>query len=288
MFERIDYLCSTKQKELILFMSNFFKRTLSGFFFVTIIVGSILLSPYTFAFVFALVSAWTVYEFHKLTNQQPKVEVMLIQPVIGTVILFLSSFFCASGSTGYQGYAIYGLYVILTFIVELYRKKDNPVHNWAYFLLGQFAIALPFSLLNYILYIQTYKPLLLIAMFSMIWINDTGAYLSGVTLGKHRMFERISPKKSWEGFIGGAITALISGYIFSIFIPEINRIFWLLFSQIVVIFGTFGDLLESLLKRTIQVKDSGDVIPGHGGLLDRFDSMLLVAPTVLIYLIFLY
>jgi len=129
---------------------------------------------------------------------------------------------------------------------------------------------------------------MLMAVFVTIWVNDTGAYVFGVTLGKHRMFERVSPKKSWEGFIGGGLTALLSGYVFSLIVPEISLIQWLIFSEIVVIFGTFGDLLESLMKRTIHVKDSGDVIPGHGGLLDRFDSMLLVAPAIFIYLSFLF
>lgn len=269
-------------------MSNFLKRTLSGFLFVVIVVGSIFLSPYTFALTFAIISAWTIFEFHKLTNKQSEVEVISLLSIVGSIILFMTSFFYASGTISYPVYSVYGLYVVLVLVIELYRKKNNPIHNWAYFLFGQIIIALPFSLLNYILYIETYHPLLLIAMFSTIWINDTGAYVFGITLGKHRLFERISPKKSWEGFIGGAITALISGYIFSLFIPEISLISWLIFSEIVVIFGTFGDLLESLMKRTVQVKDSGDVIPGHGGLLDRFDSMLLVAPAIFIYLSFLF
>ena len=125
---------------------------------------------------------------------------------------------------------------------------------------------------------------MLLAVFVTIWVNDTGAYLVGVTLGKHRLFERISPKKSWEGFIGGALFALLSGYIFSLFIPEINLLNWMIFSELIVIFGTFGDLTESLIKRTLEVKDSGNIIPGHGGLLDRFDSMLLAAPVIYLFL----
>jgi phosphatidate cytidylyltransferase len=119
-------------------------------------------------------------------------------------------------------------------------------------------------------------------------VNDTFAYLTGVTFGKHRLFERISPKKSWEGFVGGGLAALLSGYVFSLIIPEISLIQWLIFSEITVVFGTFGDLIESLIKRTVHVKDSGNIIPGHGGLLDRFDSMLLAAPSVFIFLWFLF
>lgn len=269
-------------------MNNFLQRTLSGFFFVLIIIGSISWNPYSFAVVFTLITGWSVYEFHKLTNQQHQVHVMTLMSVLGAVILFVTSFLFATGTIIYPGFSIYGLYVVLVLVIELYRKKDNPVHNWAYFLLGQVIIALPFSLLNFILFVESYNPLILIAVFVTIWVNDTGAYLVGITFGKHKLFKRVSPKKSWEGFIGGALAALLSGYIFSLYIPEISLIEWFIFSEIVVVFGTFGDLLESLLKRTVNVKDSGDVIPGHGGLLDRFDSMLLAAPAVFIYLSFLF
>ena len=268
-------------------MSNFLQRTLSGLIFVLIVVGSILWNPYSFAVVFMLITGWSVYEFHKLTNQQHQVQVSTFTSVVGAMLLFVISFLYSNGTLMYPGFSIYGMYIVLVLVIELYRKKENPVNNWAYFLLGQIIIALPFSLLSFILFVGTYQPLILIAVFATIWVNDTGAYLVGMTFGKHRLFERVSPKKSWEGFIGGAVAALLSGYFFSLFIPEISLLQWLIFSEIVVIFGTFGDLLESLLKRTVNVKDSGDVIPGHGGLLDRFDSMLLAAPAVFIYLSFI-
>lgn len=269
-------------------MSNFLMRTLSGFFFVLIIIGSIWISPYSFAFAFAIIAGWTVFEFHKLTNIQAQVQVVPLLSVIGAVILFTTSFLFASGALQYPCFSLYGLFVVLVLVLELYRKQENPLHNWAYFLMGQIIIALPFSLLNFILYIDGYYPLLLMAVFITIWVYDTGAYLVGSTIGKHRMFERISPKKSWEGLIGGAVFALMSGYVFSLFIPNISLVSWLIFSEIIVVFATFGDLMESLMKRTISVKDSGDVIPGHGGLLDRFDSMLLVAPAIFIFLSFLF
>ncbi|OQB31780.1 MAG: Phosphatidate cytidylyltransferase [Bacteroidetes bacterium ADurb.Bin174] len=271
-------------------MNNFLQRTLSGLSFVVIVVGSILISPYTFAFVFVIITAWTVYEFHKLTNSQGQIDVNPILAIAGSVILFLISFFFASSDLlQHLVYSVYGFYVMMVLVFELYRKKKNPLHNWAYFLLGQVFIALPFSLLNYILYIdKTFHPWLLIAMFATIWLYDTGAYLVGVAIGKHKMFERISPKKTWEGFAGGVLVALIVGYVCSIFITDISLVSWLFFALIVVIFSTFGDLMESLMKRTIHVKDSGNVIPGHGGLLDRFDSMLMVAPAIVIYLSFLF
>ncbi|MBP1665057.1 MAG: phosphatidate cytidylyltransferase [Bacteroidetes bacterium] len=267
-------------------MNNFVKRTISGGIFVTIIVCSILLSPYTFAMVFAVFTALGVHEFHKLTNSA-ETQVNKVVAIVGAVLLFTCSFIYASGKYQYPIFSFYGFYILAVLIAELYRKKHNPVNNWAYFIFGQIFIALPFSLLSFILYISDYQPIILLAVFISIWVNDTGAYVTGMLLGKHKLFERISPKKTWEGFIGGAVFALLSGYIFSLLIPELSLIQWLIFSEIVVIFGTFGDLSESLLKRTEQVKDSGNIIPGHGGLLDRFDSMLMAAPVIFIWLSFI-
>lgn len=269
-------------------MNNFIKRTLSGALFVTLVVGSILLNQITFLVVFALICGWTVFEFHKLTNKQTDIKVNNFIAVGGAILLFICSFIYVLGYKNYPVYSVYGIYIIGVLISELFTQKANPIHNWAYFILGQALIALPFSLLNFIIFIDNYQPIILLAVFVTIWVNDTGAYLVGITLGKHRLFERISPKKSWEGFFGGAIFSLISGYIFSIYIPQISLINWIVFSEIIVIFGTFGDLTESLLKRTLDVKDSGNVIPGHGGLLDRFDSMLLAAPAIFIFLTLLF
>ncbi|OIP85330.1 MAG: hypothetical protein AUK44_00115 [Porphyromonadaceae bacterium CG2_30_38_12] len=270
-------------------MSNFLMRTLSGLVFVVVVIGSIWLNSYTFLGVFALITALAVREFHLLTNTQNEVNVSMLFSIFGAILLFVISFVHASNIIRFPIFSVYGLYIVLVMISELYQRKSNPIHNWAYFILGQAFIALPFSMLNFIAFNDSavYEPFLLIAVFITIWVNDTGAYLVGITIGKHRLFKRISPKKSWEGFVGGALAALASGYVFSMFITEISLLQWLLFSEIVVIFGTFGDLSESLLKRTLSVKDSGNAIPGHGGLLDRFDSMLLAAPVIFIYLSFL-
>lgn len=268
-------------------MNNFVQRTISGAVFVILLIGSILWNQYSFGILFAIITALAIFEFHKLTNRQEEVSTNQAFAIIGSLILFTSSFLYASNRFPATIYLVYGLFVVFVLIAELYRKKEQPIHNWAYFLLGQVFVALPFSLLNFILFIPGYRPLVLLAVFVTIWVNDTGAYLVGMTFGKHRLFERISPKKSWEGFIGGAVFALASGYVFSRFIPEISLLEWFIFSEIIVVFGTFGDLIESLLKRTLNVKDSGNIIPGHGGLLDRFDSMLLAAPMIFMYLQFI-
>ncbi len=263
---------------------NFIQRTVSGAIFVAIVIVSILLSPYTFAVIFVVITSLAMHEFHQLTNKSGETDVNATAGILGGILLFVCSFIYSNQLITFPVYPVYGLYVLVVLIAELFRKKNNPVNNWAYFILGQIYIALPFSLLNFILFISGYQPVLLMAVFITIWVNDTGAYLSGMTLGKHKMFERISPKKTWEGFVGGAIFALLSGYVFSRIIPDISLIQWLIFSELVVIFGTLGDLSESLIKRTEHVKDSGNVIPGHGGILDRFDSMLMAAPVIFIYM----
>lgn len=188
----------------------------------------------------------------------------------------------------------YLLLIIYLLISELYKKQPNPVNNWAYSMMSQIYIALSFSLLNVLAYhsdaatsINQYNPILPLSIFIFNWVNDTGAYCTGMLFGKHRLFERISPKKSWEGAIGGAVFSMIAAYVLSIYFPFLNTMEWLGLGLVVVVFGTWGDLTESLLKRTLGIKDSGNILPGHGGMLDRFDSTLLAIPAAVCYLYFI-
>lgn len=263
---------------------NLIQRTLSGLIFIGIVIISILWHPCAFGAAFFVATFLGLHEFYKLTYKPQTIEINIYVGVLAGLILFVCSFLYAYGIASNLIFAFYAIFVLGVFIAELFRKKENPINNWAYFFLGQAYVALPFSLLNYIIFIEGYQPWLLLALFITLWVNDTGAYVTGMTFGKHKMFERVSPKKTWEGFFGGAVFALISGYILSLIIPDISLWQWLVFSELVVIFGTLGDLCESLLKRTENVKDAGKLIPGHGGILDRFDSMLLAAPVVLIFL----
>lgn len=264
---------------------NLMQRTFSGLIFIGIIIGSILWHPYAFGVTFLTATLLGLYEFYKLIHKPGTIDTDIRVGVFGGLILFVSSFFHAYHEASSLIFIVYGLFVLGVFIAELFRKKENPINNWAYFFLGQVYVALPFSLLNYIIFIAGFQPWLLLALFITLWVNDTGAYLTGMTLGKHKMFERVSPKKTWEGFAGGAVFALISGYVLSLIVPEdISRWQWLVFSELVVVFGTLGDLCESLIKRTLNIKDAGNIIPGHGGILDRFDSMILAAPVALIFL----
>ena len=210
--------------------------------------------------------------------------------VLGGVYLFIATFVYANGLTDGKIFLPYLLFIMLTMIAELYYKAPNPINNWAFTLFAQVYCAGSFSILNFIGAepgtpgVMSYTPLFIMAIFIFVWLDDTGAYLVGSLIGKHKLFERISPKKSWEGFFGGLILSLASSQAFAWFAPEIIRMNWLGLAATVVLFGTWGDLIESLLKRTLGVKDSGNVLPGHGGMLDRFDSVMLAVPASYIYI----
>lgn len=272
---------------------NLIQRTISGAILVALIIGAILLNVWSFLFIFLIITLLSIREFHQLTNSK-QIQTSLVGSMLGAFLLFLWLFFDTlppgiiridTQLLASLFMVLYGFWLMVMIIIELFLKRPNPINNWAYLLLGQLYVALPFSLLINVLFISgEWKPIWLLSIFIIIWVNDTFAYVTGTLLGKHRMFERISPKKSWEGFIGGALFALLAGCIFAYFEPSLMFWQWLIISQIVVIFGTLGDLIESLIKRTVNKKDSGHLIPGHGGLLDRFDSMLLAAPAVCLFL----
>ncbi len=265
---------------------NLIQRGVSGAIFVATIVSSILVSSWTFLAVFLIISSLAIREFYNMINSPGRIDVMVGPAIVANCILFFV-FFARHFMEfiPFNLMPIYGLFVILVLLSELFRHRHRPLHNWAYFFLGQAMVSLPFALLSNVLYFNnSWNPNLLLAVFVIIWVNDTFAYLVGSTLGKHRLFERISPKKSWEGFIGGAVASVVAGYVFSLFETDLVWWQWLIFSLLVVVFGTFGDLMESLIKRSVGVKDSGRIIPGHGGLLDRFDSMLLAVPVIFLYL----
>jgi phosphatidate cytidylyltransferase len=186
---------------------------------------------------------------------------------------------------------IFPLLVVLV-LLELFRKSDSPVSNFAFSVMGIIYVVIPLSMLNFFAYnshyydtmgVEGYNYILLLAFFVIQWSNDTGAYLMGRAFGKTKLFERISPNKTWEGAIGGAVFALVAGFIFAYF-SEGHILHWLSISFLIVVFGSLGDLTESQIKRSVGVKDSGNILPGHGGVLDRFDGVLFSAPFVLTYL----
>lgn len=211
---------------------------------------------------------------------------------MGGAYLFLALMsFCTQQSVGARVFLPYLGLLLYMMITELYLKKKNPTGNWAYSMLSQLYVALPFALLNVLAFQNspetssvTYNPILPLSIFVFIWLSDTGAYCVGSLIGKHRLFERISPKKSWEGSIGGGIFSIASSLGFAYFFPFMPGWQWVGLAIVVVIFGTWGDLTESLMKRQLGIKDSGNILPGHGGMLDRFDSALMAIPAAVVYL----
>lgn len=271
-------------------MKNLLTRALTGIAFVATIIGAIWWSPYSFLVLFCLITGLLLWEFYGLVNHFENSSIKKMISTLGGVYLFAATFAYANELTSGIIFLPYLLFIIYIFVGELYYKAPNPINNWAFTLFGQVYCAGFMSLINFIGAIPNtpnsieYSPLFVLAIFIFVWLNDTGAYLFGITLGKRRLFERISPKKSWEGFWGGLFVALASSQAFAHFIPEIAWYYWLGLAAVIVLFGTWGDLAESLFKRTLEVKDSGHVLPGHGGMLDRFDSVLMAIPAAYIYI----
>ena len=273
-------------------MNNFVKRTITGVLFVAILVGCILFGPISFGILFVLISALTIFEFGQLINNHNEgVQVNKTITMLGGAYLFLAIMgFCmdVADSKVFIPYVLLLLYLMIS---ELYLKKENPILNWAYSMFSQLYIGLPFALLNVLAFINvpqessvTYYSVFPLSIFIFLWLSDTGAYCVGSLIGKHRLFERISPKKSWEGSIGGGIVAIGASFVLAHYFPVISMLEWAGLALIVVVFGTWGDLTESLLKRQLHVKDSGTILPGHGGMLDRFDSALMAIPAAVVYL----
>lgn len=278
-------------------MNNLIIRTITGLLFVTIIVCSFFYAI-SMVFIFALITGMTIWEFTGLVNAQKETHTnRFICTVAGVYFFFAFSGFC-SELTPSTVFIPYLLAVVYIFIHQLYMKGTQPINNWAYSMLSQMYIALPFSLINVLSFhsIQdtnkiTYTYIVPLSIFIFLWCNDSGAYCTGSLIGKHKLFPRISPGKTWEGSIGGAllviIVAAIIGYFTDLYgmnnlqlsIPQ-----WIGLGLVIVIFGTWGDLVESLFKRTLGIKDSGSILPGHGGMLDRFDSSLLAIPAAVVYL----
>ena len=282
------YTHTSTLKNIIL--KNIIIRVLTGAIFAIVLISSICLHSLSFLALFGVITALTIWEFCGLIKQYENTRIQRILNMIGGVYLFVATYAYANEFTDGKIFLPYLLFLILTIIAELYYKAPNPINNWAYTFFAQLYIAGCFSMLNFIgiesnsLGTISYSPLMIMAIFIFVWLSDTGAYFVGSMIGKRRLFERISPKKSWEGFFGGLIFALASSQALAWYAPEIGKLTWLGLALTVVLFGTWGDLIESLLKRTIGVKDSGNILPGHGGMLDRFDSVMLAAPASYIYI----
>lgn len=278
-------------------IQNLITRTITGVLFVAIMV-TCFLRPEAMVLLFALITGLSLWEYTGLVNDRENVQVNRFITTVAGVYFFFAMAGYITRLTPTMGVFIpYLLTIVYLFISGLYTKSKDPINDWAYAMLGQMYIALPFSMIL-VLGFQSmpngdiaFNSLLPLSVFVFLWTNDTGAYCSGSLFGRHKLFPRVSPGKSWEGSIGGGILVLIVasalGYYENMLtdVPSnLSLIEWAGLGLVVVLFGTWGDLVESLFKRILGVKDSGNILPGHGGMLDRFDSSLMAIPASVIYL----
>lgn len=282
-------------------MKNFIIRAITGILFVIVLSASFI-SPLTMTVLFAIITGMTIWEFTGLVNNKEGVQVnRFICTAAGVFFFFAVTGYCAEFTTA-SVFIPYLITVIYLFISGLFTKNTDPVNDWAYSMMSQMYIALPLSCISVLSFISipsgyiVYNALLPLSIFVFLWMNDTGAYLTGSLIGKHKLFPRVSPGKSWEGSVGGTIIVLAVAILIAwidqkallagLGVPDsgLTTLEWMGLGAVVVVFGTLGDLVESLFKRTLSVKDSGRILPGHGGMMDRFDSSLMAIPASVVYI----
>lgn len=278
-------------------MKTLITRTITAVFFVAALIGCMVWSELSFTLFFALVAGMGVWEFSANVNRHAGASVNAFISAAAAVALVLAVAQCSTNSPNYASFLPFVGTLLYLIISELYRREENPLKNWAFAFAAQLYIALPLAMLSFLAYrfdkgagevaFDWFLPL---SIFFFLWSSDSGAYLVGSALSRYfpaKLFPRISPGKSWVGSIGGGVLTLIVAAVLWHFRPELlNLPQWLGLGLVVCVFGTWGDLVESLFKRQLGIKDSGNLLPGHGGILDRFDSALLAIPAAVIYLTF--
>jgi phosphatidate cytidylyltransferase len=276
-------------------MSNFWARTITGLSMVFILLAGLYFNEWIFAGLFFMVTALGIMEFYSIVAAENSHPQKLYGLITGTLLYSVIVIFHYSQiSVLHLEWVLLPFFLpipvfFIPFILEIYRKKTEPLKNIAYTILPIFYIALPLALLNAMNEKTAVHflgfPAFLTGYFILTWAYDTGAYLYGRQFGKTKLFERISPKKTWEGTLGGCGVAFLIAFVLSLLVKEIHLVDWFALAMMVIVFSSFGDLVESLIKRNLNIKDSGSILPGHGGILDRFDSVFIAAPFIFLYFI---
>ena len=274
-------------------MRNFIVRTLSGAVLLAIVLGAAYGGAYAYGALMLLIIVVGMWEFFNIaaaTGARPHRTLGITAGVVFFLTCFIQWANPMSGGLGADlliaGVLYFSVLLPLSFVVELFHDSETPVRNVATTLMAVFYVAYPISLMLFIpgLITGEWTAEAFLFYLFIVWGNDVFAYLTGVSIGKHKMAPRISPKKSWEGFIGGIVGALVMGAIGS-FVVGGGLGLWLGLAVVVAITSVFGDLVESMFKREANIKDSGNIIPGHGGILDRFDALLISTPFAFVYLV---
>lgn len=282
-------------------MSNLVLRSITGVLFVATIILCISWNKFSAGLLFLVFSTLGTVEFYQILNKKELSNNTKYGPFVNVVVYSLLTLAFIEIIDYRFLFLIVPLLLILV-VQELFMKDTIPYQNISSTLFGILYITLPFAALNYISFNEEFYSKiglsgnwsLLTGFFIILWTSDSMAYLVGRKFGKHKLFPRISPGKTWEGFIGGVVFAVIAGYIYSLVTKDVQAdstinasLHWIVMSLIISVFGMLGDLSESLLKRSGGVKDSGSLLPGHGGVLDRFDGIFFSSPIILTYLLFI-
>jgi phosphatidate cytidylyltransferase len=268
-------------------MTNVIQRTLTGAVYTALIISSLVIHPLFFAGITLILNFTGLLELQKI-GRRLQTDAGIHWVFINSILFALSVILIYLQTTVRYFEPLLLLFILLL-ILPIYEKKADPFSTLQFSVFGSLYISIPLIIINLIHKISLTMGIpFTLAMFIIIWTNDTFAYLTGMAIGKHRLFEKLSPKKSWEGFFGGLLMGILAAVIFDYFFPEPGIIFWIAYAIIACIASVFGDFVESLLKRNADVKDSGRLLPGHGGILDRIDSLLLAGPAIYFLLVLLY
>lgn len=260
-------------------------RAITGFFFIVVMVGSMLLGAEVFLTFFTLLSAWCLFEFYGIVSSEDRKPNKLLG-ILTALVLFGTTALYSLNWFESKYILLFIPFLLSISITALFQKRALPFNDIGYTILGIFYVSLPFLCFTRLAYIgNNFNHFLPLGFMILLWTNDTGAYLAGRSFGKHKLFERISPKKTWEGFIGGIVLAVLVAVNLEKYFGTIPQWQWVVVAVIIGVFGSLGDLVESMLKRSLNVKDSGTILPGHGGFLDRFDGLLVAAPLVYLFLL---
>jgi len=276
-------------------LSNFFRRTLTGIGIVIFVLGGFWLHPVSFFITGLIILAGAQYEYYLMIRNTGTYPQMTAGIITGALLYTISNL-VAAGIIQTEWYLFLLPVMVVIMVTELYRKQDKPYNSLAHTFFPIIYTAIPFSLFPFSSFGRTgmesllphtgtlFSPGVIIGFFILLWANDTGAYLTGISFGRHRLMERISPKKSWEGFLGGFIVVVLAAWLLSDWLGVVDKLGWIIIAVIISVTGTYGDLIESMLKRSLGVKDSGNIMPGHGGFLDRFDSTIISFPLVYLFI----